>query len=322
MAARAFITGIAGFAGSHLAELLVARGDEVHGLVRPGEPTGNLASIEGRLQLATADICDLERLAEALARSRPEYVYHLAGFAATGRSFSDPLAVYRVNALGTAALFEAIRSLALRPRVLVVGSAESYGRVEPSGPIAEETPLRPVSPYGASKAAAEMIAIAAFEGTGIDTIRVRAFNHTGARQAIEFAAPAFAKQVVEAEAGMRPPTIHVGNLRTIRDVSDVRDVVRAYAALIERGRPGDVYNVGSGRGIRMADLLAMIVSRSRVRVTIVEDPSRTRPVDIPSLVASVKKLEAATGLACETPLEATIDYLLQGLRSSTLGGAL
>lgn len=320
---RSFLTGIAGFAGSHLAERLLARGDAVAGLVRDAAPRPNLAAIEDRVRLFEADLLDVDRLAAALAEARPERIFHLAALAAPQHSFADPLGYFRVNALGTAALLAAIEraGLAGAVRVLVVSSGDAYGRSAGPGPIAEDAPLRPISPYAASKAAAEAASIAAHEGGGIAVVRVRAFNHTGARQEADFAAGAFARQIALAEAGRAPPEVRVGRLEAVRDFSHVEDVVEAYAALAERGAPGEVYNVGSGRGVRIGAVLDGLLARARRPLAVVDDPARRRPADIPVLVADTRRLAAAGCFGPRRTLGEALDALLGWWRARVAAGA-
>lgn len=323
---RSFITGIAGFAGSHLAERLLARGDAVAGLVLDAAaPRPSLAPVAARgpIEIHAGDIADVDRLTAVLAAVRPERIFHLAGLAAPGRSFADPLAFYRVNALGTAALLEAVERAGLRDttRVLLASSGEVYGRAAGRGPIPEDTPLRPVSPYGASKAAAEAIAIAACLGRGIEVVIARAFNHTGARQEPDFAGPAFARQIALAEAGRAPPEIRAGRLDAVRDFSHVEEVVTAYAALLERGRAGEAYNIGTGRGVRIADLLGALVAQARIPIQVVDDPARHRPVEIPSLIADTRRLAATIGFGPRRPLEEVTSDLLADWRRRVGGDA-
>ncbi len=312
----AFITGIAGFAGSHLAERLLASGTRVAGLVRGDGPWPNLAAIESSVRLYRGDLLDLDRVAAALASARPATIFHLAGLAAPARSFDDPLAFFRANTLGTATLLEAIARAGIggSARVVVVSSAEAYGRAAGDGPVAEDAPLRPVSPYGASKAAAEAAATAAFEGRGIAVLVARAFNHTGPRQQPDFAAAAFARQIALAEAGLAPPEVRAGRLDAVRDYAHVEDVVMAYAALGERGRPGRAYNVGSGRGVRISEVLERLIARATVPIRVVEDPARLRPVEIPHLVADPGRLRSEVGVALERPLDEALAALLDDWR--------
>jgi GDP-4-dehydro-6-deoxy-D-mannose reductase len=310
----AFITGIAGFAGSHLAEHLLARGVRVAGLAHSEHPTRNLAGLAGRVEAHTGDLLDLERLTAILAEVRPERIFHLAALAAPRLSFQDPLAFHRVNALGTATLVLAIERAKLDgTRVLVVSSGEVYGRAAVV-PTPEDAPLRPVSPYGASKAAAEQIAIAAFEGRGLAVVRARAFNHTGARQEPDFAAAAFARQIALAEAGQASPEVRVGRLDAVREFGHVEDVVGAYAALLERGRPGEVYNVGTGRGIPVGEALERLVRLARRPVAIVDDPARYRPAEIPRLVAEPRRLAEEVGVRLARPLDDALGALLASWR--------
>lgn len=311
MAMTSFITGIAGFAGSHLAEHLLARGDRVAGLLHAEYHTRNIAHLAGKIEAHTGDLLDLERLAAILAELRPERIFHLAGLASPRLSFQDPLAFYRVNAIGTATLVAAIGRAKLdAARILVVSSAEVYGRAAVV-PTPEDAPLRPISPYGASKAAAEAIAISAFEGQGLAALRARAFNHTGARQEADFAAAAFARQVALAEAGHAPPEIRVGRLDAIREFCHVEDVVAAYAAVLERGRAGEVYNVGSGRGVPVAAVLERLLARARRPVAVVDDPARHRPAEISTLVADTRRLTGEIGCTLARPMEDALEALLE-----------
>ena len=313
---RALITGIAGFAGSHLAEHLLAEGDEVAGLVLDPAPSPNLAAIAGRVKLIPGDLTDPAAVAAALDHAAPDLVYHLAGFASPRLSVADPLACYRVNAMGTAVLLDAMRRSGARPRVLVVSSGEVYGRAGP-GPIPETAPLRPMSPYGASKAAAEMIALAAFASDGIPTIRARSFNHTGPRQEPVFAGPAFARQIAEAEAGLRPRELRVGNLAPVREMSNVRDVVRAYRLILSRGTPGEAYNVASGLGTTIRGFLDRLLERARVPLAVTEDPALFRAAEIDSLVGDPARLIAATGFRPTTPISETAAAVLDDWRART-----
>jgi GDP-4-dehydro-6-deoxy-D-mannose reductase len=312
---RALITGIAGFAGGHLAEHLLASGDEVFGLTRAEDPPAALAAagLGERIPLVHADVTDADAVQAALERATPERIYHLAGFSSPRLSYEDPLGCYRTNILGTAALLEAVRRSGARPRVLVVSSAEIYGNAGP-GPIAEEAPLRPLTPYGASKAGCEAISHAAVAAFGIPAVIARPFNHIGPRQAAAFAAPSFAKQIAEAEVGRGPHEIRVGNLTPIRDLSDVRDVVRAYRLLAEGGLPGEAYNIGSGQGVSVRALLDRLVALARVPLRVVEDAARFKPADIPCLVSNPARLVALTGFKPTRPLEETLAIIVEDWR--------
>ena len=292
---KAFITGANGFAGPHLVAHLRACGDDVVASDRSGS--------------APLDITDRDAVHETIAKVRPEVVYHLAAFTHVGQSFSAPERVLRVNIDGTVNVLDASRAADVH-RVVVVGSAEEYGLVAPEDlPLREDAPLRPVSPYAASKVAASYLALQAWLGGGLETIRVRAFNHTGPGQSPNFLIPALAHRIAAAErAGTDEITI--GSLEPVRDLNDVRDVVRAYRLLAEHGDPGEVYNVCSGRGVSVAEIAGELLSHARRELRLVQDPDLVRPVDIPRLVGDPTKIHAATGWQPEYTLHQTLGDVL------------
>lgn len=274
---RVFVTGGKGFVGTWLVAHLQACGDQVVAVDREVDVT------DGRAVMA------------ALEEWAPEAVYHLAAHAHVGRSWEDPEAVLRVNTLGTLHLLEAARRLAGPPRVLLVSSAEVYGAIgEDHLPADEEAPLAPVSPYAASKVAAEFLGLQAHLAHALPVIRVRPFNHIGPGQHEGFVVPSLAKRIVEARRTGNT-RVRVGNLTPRRDLTDVRDVVRAYRLLVERGTPGDVYNVCSGRAVSIAELAEQMVELAGGGLELVSDPDLVRPVDVPVLWGEPRKLRAATG---------------------------
>ena len=300
---RALVTGASGFVGRHLREHLEAQGDTVVGLDREHGPDG-----------PGIDIGDPAALGTAVAEARADAVYHLAGWSDVGSSWHDPVAVLRANAEGTLNVLTAVR-VAGATRVLVVTSAEVYGIVEEADlPLTESQPLRPASPYAASKVAADYIALQAVLGHGMDVVRARAFNHLGPGQNPAFLAPALAARIArnEVEGGDEVP---VGNLSARRDFTDVRDVVRAYRLLIERGERGEVYNVCSGRAVAVQELADILLSMARHPMHLVADPARRRPVDTPVLVGSAERLTAATGWRPEIPLDRSLADLLDSSRA-------
>src|SRR5262245_45223204 len=235
---RVLVTGIGGFAGPVVADALRAAGHEVHGLVQAGPPSARLAAL-GLLAAAlhVGDVTDAAALGGLLAAVRPDAVVHLAGLTFVPAAERDPLETYRVNVGGLLALLSAVRAEAPKARVLAVGSADVYGAVERSElPVREETPLRPVSVYGASKAAADLAAAQWARAYGLDVVRARPFNHTGPGQDAAFVCSALARQVAAIEAGTQEPLLRVGNVDPVRDFSDVRDIAAGYVALLERGR--------------------------------------------------------------------------------------
>jgi GDP-4-dehydro-6-deoxy-D-mannose reductase len=284
----------------------------VYGTYRPGrEPDGLSPSV----RLLPADVTDREALAVSIAAAKPDWIFHLAGMSAEPEARRNPECALAVNLLGTLHLFQSLLVTDLRPRVLTVGSVAEYGRVEEGeNPIREEQPLRPTSPYGVSKAATGLLALQQNAEHGLEVIHVRAFNHTGPGQRDAFAAASFARQIAEAEAGLRPTLIEVGNLTARRDLSDVRDVARAYVALMESGVPGHIYNVGSGQAVEIAWVLDYLISLSAVSVSVVLSPTRLRPVDVPLLVADTTKLRRATGWEPQILLEQTLAELLASWR--------
>ena len=310
---RILITGASGFVGGHLVELLrVERPDaKLYGLVKPHgaardeEPAG--------LRVLEADLDDPGAVAVAVNAALPDWVIHLAGQSSVQHSWNDPGSTLRTNVLGLVHLLDAVRALGLSPRVLVVGSADEYGLVEDRDlPLREDRALRPRSPYAVSKAAQGLLARQYAAGPdALAVVCTRTFPHTGPRRGEGFAESSFARQLAEIEAGHRAAVLHVGNLQAVRDFCDVRDVVRAYVALAERGASGEVYNVCSGAGIRLGDLLQRLVALSGLSVEVRVDPDRLRPLDIPALVGDPGKLQRATGWSPRFPLERTLGDLLQ-----------
>jgi GDP-4-dehydro-6-deoxy-D-mannose reductase len=296
---RALVTGAHGFVGPHLVAHLRAHGDDVSVLDRSGP--------------APVDITDGPAVADALATARPEVVYHLAGWADVGASWSDPVGAFRANAEGTLNVLLACRDAGVE-RVVSVGSADVYGVVEPADlPLTERSPLRPTSPYAASKAAAEQIAQQAHLGYGLGVISVRPFNHLGPGQSDRFVAPALAARIARAEhAG--DDAITVGNLTARRDFTDVRDVVRAYRLLVERGEPGEIYNVCSGRDLAIQELADRLVAMAQRPIRLEPDPALLRPVDLPVLRGDAGRLHDATGWEATVPLEQTLADLLDDMR--------
>jgi GDP-4-dehydro-6-deoxy-D-mannose reductase len=318
---RALVTGVAGFAGSYLAELLLSQGMEVCGLVQPGAPVRNLEGIrqasgsEAGLRLVETDILFGEELLPIVRECCPDRVFHLAAAASVRRSLDDPSEAFQVNVLGTRNLLEAIRRAGIEPRILVVSSADAYGQsASLPRPLQEDDPLLPVSPYGASKAAAEVVATRYVEVYGFQVIRVRPFPHFGPRQAPLFALPDWARQLAEIETGQRPARLRVGNLSVRRDLSDVRDVVRAYTLAADLGESGAVYNVCSGRVFGLREVLNALIRLTHLEVEILEDSQRLRPHDLEVLMGSPAALRARTGWEAVIPIETTLQDLFNSCR--------
>ena len=294
---RVFVTGATGFVGPFLCAHLAACGDEV-----------TAADIG-------LDITDPTGVAAALTDARPEIVYHLAAQADVAASWRDPEATLRVNAIGTQHVLDGARAAGVG-RVLVIGSAEEYGKVDPAaGRVGEDTPLRPISPYGASKVAAGAIALQAWLGHGLETVRVRPFNHTGPGQTPAFFIPGFARRIAEAERS-GAPVITAGSLDAVRDLSDVRDVVRAYRLLAIGGEPGSVYNVCSGTGTAISELAERLLRLARVSLRIETDPALVRPAEVPVLVGDPTRLHDATGYEPQYETDATLAAVLEDARAA------
>jgi GDP-4-dehydro-6-deoxy-D-mannose reductase len=306
------VTGAAGFAGRHLLARLVGSADVV-GWHRPDSAAAAMAGVRWR----AVELLDRESVRVALGADRPEAIYHLAGIAHVGDSWAYAEETLAGNVIATAHLFQGLRELGWRPRVLITGSATIYKASDT--PLTEDSALAPNTPYGTSKLAQEMLALAAWREDGLPAIVTRSFNHIGAGQSPAFAAASFARQLAVIEAGLAPPTINVGNLTAARDVTDVRDTVRAYEAVMTRGRPGVAYNVCSGRAVSMQAILDGLRARIQLPVEVVTDPARMRPADTPLIVGSHERLTRDTGWTPEVSLDATLDALIEHWRAEVAG---
>ena len=292
---RALVTGGEGFVGRHLAAELRLAGVEV--------VTGDLE----------CDVTDLKQITELVGAASPDAVYHLAALAHVGESWRDPTRVLEVNVLGTANVLAAARSEAPQATCLIVSSAEVYGLVSPDQlPIDETTHLAPVTPYAASKAAAEQIALQAARGYGQRVIVVRPFNHIGPGQSLTFAVPAFARRILDARSA-GSSTLRVGNLSARRDFTDVRDVVTAYRLLVEAGEPGEIYNVATGVDVSLEEVVLALEAIAEVALELVVDPELLRPVDLPVLRGDATKLRAATGWKPQLSLESSLADVMSAL---------
>ena len=306
---RALVTGASGFVGRHLVAHLRACGDSVVAV--------DHAAYDGALAI---DVTDVDALTRAMRDAAPDAVYHLAARSHVGESWADGDELTRVNVGGTQAVIDACAA-AHGARVLVVGSAEQYGPVPADqGAVDETVTMRPLSPYGVSKLAAERVALDAWRDHAVSVLCVRAFNHTGPGQSPAFFVPGFAGRIARAEAD---PTggddIAVGNLDSVRDFTDVRDVVRAYRLLVEHGTPGEAYNVCSGEGVRIGDFADRLLARARRPLRLRTDPELVRPVEVPVFVGNPAKLVAATGWGRRVALDHTLDDVLAEARARVAG---
>ncbi len=310
---RALITGITGFAGSHLADYLLAHHPEIEvwGVYRWRSRRDNIDHLGDRVKLVECELRDYASVSAALERSRPDYLFHLAAQSFVPTSWSAPADTLSSNIVAQAHLFEACRAQGLDPVIQIACSSEQYGLVLPDEvPIQESNPLRPLSPYAVSKVGQDFLAYQYFQSYGLKAVRTRGFNHTGPRRGEVFVTSNFAKQIASIEAGLQAPVLSVGNLDAVRDFTDVRDMVRAYWLAVERGRPGEVYNIARGEGITIRDLLAKLLALSTAEVEVVVDPERLRPSDVEILIGDSSKFRADTGWQPEIPFDQTLADLL------------
>ncbi len=305
------ITGVSGFVGGHLAQALLNKGYIVHGTCF-GDAENVVPGLH--IGLHELDILDKSGLKAILTAIRPARIFHLAAFSSSALSWSKPGMTFDINVKGALNVLDAVHECQKEARVLLVGSSDQYGDtpLPKSGMVSEELPMRPVTPYAVSKAAQDNLGRIYVKAYGLNIIMARSFNHAGPRQADAFVLSGFARQIAEIERGDRAPVMAVGNLDARRDFTDVRDVVRAYEELIEKGVPGEAYNVGSGKAYAVRDLLDKLLELSTARIETRLDSAQMRPSDTPLLVCDNSKLVAATGWKPEIrigqTLNDTLDY--------------
>ena len=313
---RVLITGGSGFVGPHLIQYL--RPTTSHIAVIASE--NNWSPGGAPVQCYQADIRDEDTVRCAIHDFEPSEIYHLAGISAVGESWASPRLTFEVNVIGTYNVFEAAMSLKTPARVLNISTAQVYAASQ--RPLTEDATVAPENPYGASKAMAELLAVTFRNATTGGIITARSFNHTGPGQLPTFVLPSLAKQFAEIEAGIRPPRLAVGNVNVTRDFADVRDVVRAYAVLMERGKSNNVYNVCSGIGVRVLDLIDKFQAVCRAPVRVEKDPARLRPSEIPVFVGDPTKIRKETGWKAQISMDRTIRDLMDYWRDKTKNSTL
>jgi len=314
---RVLVTGVTGFAGSHLVDFLLAQGGyDIYGIQRWRSRTENIEHFAGRITLLECDLRDATSTRDTLERVRPDWIFHLAAQSFVPTSWIAPTESLTTNVLAQVNIFEAVRHMGLKCRIQLACSSEEYGMVYPDEvPIRETNPLRPLSPYAVSKVAQDMLGYQYWMSFKVDSVRTRGFNHEGPRRGPVFVASDFAKQIADIEKGVKPPVLSVGNLQARRDFTDVRDMVRAYVLALEKCEPGEVYNICSGKAWTIQALLDYLLTLTKVKIDVREDPARLRPSDVPILLGDNSKFVKATGWQPTIPFEQTLRDMLDHWRS-------
>jgi len=309
---RVLITGITGFVGSHLADYCMERGDvEIYGTVRWRSRMENVQHIDKMLNLVDCDLRDGVAVRHCLSEVKPDYIFHLAAQSFVPTSWKAPVETMVTNIEGEINMFEAMRELKIPARIQLACSSEEYGMVyEDEVPIKETNQLRPLSPYGVSKVAQDLLGYQYHESYGLFVVRTRAFNHTGPRRGDVFVSSNFAKQIALIEKGLKEPVIDVGNLEARRDFTDVRDIVKGYWLALEKGEPGEVYNLGTGKDITIRGMLDKLLSLTDLEIEVRKDRERMRPSDVMVLRADITKFTERTGWEPTIPLDKTLEDLL------------
>jgi len=313
---RVLITGVTGFVGPYLAAELAAEPEvELFGMALDAGGAQAGGALPSGITILLGDVTDDASIRTVLEEARPDVVFHLAGASSGAAAWHRPVACYEVNAVGTLRLLEGIRRLGLAATTIVASSGEVYGSADDEAhPLTEDSPLRPLSPYAASKASQDLVAAQYPRAYGMRVIRLRLFNHTGPRHPEQFVASSFARQIARIERGLQEPVLEVGNLDARRDFVDVRDVARAYRLAVRSDVTGDVFNVCSGRAVSIRRILELLLGLARCEVVVHPDPERMRPADIPLLLGDPRRFREATGWVPEIPLEQSLSDLLDWWR--------
>jgi GDP-4-dehydro-6-deoxy-D-mannose reductase len=320
---RTLVTGVTGFAGGYLAEALLARREtDLYGLSRRGEWPAEWQHLVGRVALTACDLTESTAVEKVLRQVRPQRIYHLAGYPHVGQSFREPDAAWAGNLNATRALYEAVDRWGGKPRILFIGSGLVYGPSDMSDEAQDEyCLLRPYSPYAASKAAADLVSYQFTCNPGLDIVRVRPYNHVGPRQSPQFAIPHFAKQLAAIERGLSPPVLQTGNLSPRRDLTDVRDMVNAYLLLMDKGRTGEAYNIGSGQTVSIQYVVDRLRALSGLTVEVRQRAELVRAKDQDVVRADATKVRQETGWSPRYSLDQTLKDTLQFWREQPVGAA-
>lgn len=308
---KVLITGITGFAGSHLTEFLLSKKYEVHGIERWRSKTENIDGFKDKIVLHECDIRDYHSVKKVIGKVMPEKIFHLAAQSFVPTSWNAPSETITTNVIGELNIFEAVKEVKINPWIQIACSSEEYGMVyENEVPIKETNPLRPLSPYAVSKVAQDLLGYQYHQSHNLNIVRTRTFNHEGPRRGDVFVTSNFAKQIVEIEKKKKSPILYVGNLEARRDYTDVRDIVRAYWLATEKCVAGEVYNICSGRDWKIKDMLNYLLSISKVKVEVKQDTARMRPSDVQILLGDGTKFKKQTGWEPEIPFEKTLEDTL------------
>ena len=313
------ITGIGGFAGSFLAERLIADRHKIYGFLAPDEKEDNISHLGNSLALERFDITEKSRVSDYIKKIKPQFIFHLAALASVGQSLHQAGRAYEINIFGSLNVLDAALSPGNRiEKIILIGSADSYGIFAPKGKLLKENqPFAPVSPYGISKASMEYLARFYYRQSNLPVVIARSFNHTGPRQSENFVIPSFCRQIARIEKGLQPPNIMVGDLSVRRDLSDVRDVVEGYYLLAQRGRPGEAYHLASGKAVSIQNALEMLLKMSDVKIKVTIDKNRLRKSDIPILRGDATKARKEIGWRPKYGLKETLNFTLDWWRKKT-----
>mgnify|MGYP001562904564 FL=1 len=315
---KALITGASGFVGSHLAEYLVAQNISVTGFAHPRHPIDNLKDVKNKINIIKIDILNKSLLEKYLEKENFDFIFHLAAFSSPSQSFKNPKETLENNIIGQLYLLESLAKNKSKSKVLIIGSADEYGEVkEEKLPINEETNFAPASPYAVSKVAQDMLGLQFFLHHKLHIVRVRSFNHIGPRQSKAFVVPAFASQIAELEK-TNGGKIKVGNLNSWRDFTDVRDIVRAYLLALQKGIPGEVYNIGSGKLFKIEEILKILLSFSKAKIEVIKDKSRIRLTEIQKSSCDFTKFKKQTGWEPIIPIAKTLSDTIEFERNKLI----
>lgn len=310
---KVLITGITGFAGSHLAELLVSKNEfEVFGTHVSDRNLNNLTSVQNKVKLFKVNLIDQTETTKVITEVRPDVIYHLAASTSVAESFKNPSAVITNNTASQINVLESVKDLKLNnTKIIITSSAHVYGQIALDDlPIDENTPFKPDNPYAVSKITQDYLGLSYFLGYQLQIIMLRPFNHVGPRLSPDIALSSFAKAIVEIEKGKTEPVLRVGNMTTKRDFTDVKDMVRAYYLASEHCIPGEAYNIGTGESHTMQSILDLMLNISKTKIEVVSDPAKFRPSDLPELRCDVRKFQQATGWKPEAKLADSLQEML------------